>query len=124
MEQKFYICEHCGNIITKIDDKGVPVMCCGEKMKELVPGTSDASLEKHVPVWAEENGTVRVRIGEAEHPMVPEHYIQWVYLQTNMGGQLRYLKPGEKPEAVFALAAGEKPEAVFAYCNLHSLWKK
>ncbi len=124
MEQKFYICEHCGNIITKIDDKGVPVMCCGEKMKELVPGTSDASLEKHVPVWAEENGTVSVRIGEAEHPMVPEHYIQWVYLQTNMGGQLRYLKPGEKPETVFALAPYEKPEAVFAYCNLHSLWKK
>ena len=70
MEQKFNICEHCGNIITKIDDKGVPVMCCGEKMKELVPGTSDASLEKHVPVWAEENGTVSVRIGEAEHPMI------------------------------------------------------
>ena len=76
MEQKFYICKHCGNIIAKVKDTGVPVICCGEPMSEIIPGTTDASVEKHVPVWTAENGIVHVKVGSVEHPMLPEHYIE------------------------------------------------
>ena len=123
MEQKFYICEHCRNIVTKIKDVGVPVVCCGEKMKELVPGSVDAAVEKHIPVHSVEGNLVKVFVGSTEHPMQPEHYIEWVSLQTKQGNQWKALKPGEKPEACFAICEGDEVEAVYAYCNLHSLWK-
>ena len=118
---KFYICEHCGNIIGKIHDAGVPVMCCGQKMTALEPNTVEASGEKHLPVAVVEGDVVRVSIGSVAHPMVPEHSIQWVYLETDKGGQRKNLQPGEAPEVSFALC-GEKPVAVYAYCNLHGLW--
>ena len=101
MEQKFYICKHCGNIIAKVKDAGVPVVCCGEPMSEIVPGTTDAAVEKHVPVWTVENGIVHVKVGSVEHPMLPEHYIEWVSLQTKQGNQRKELHPGEKPEVCF-----------------------
>lgn len=123
MEMKFYICEHCGNMIAMVKDKGVPVMCCGQKMKEIVPGTTDASAEKHVPVYEVKDNKVYVTVGAAEHPMLPAHYIEWIAVQTNAGNQRKALKPGEPPKAVFALLEGETVEAVYAYCNLHSLWK-
>ena len=123
MEQKFYICKHCGNIIAKVKNTGVPVICCGEPMSEIVPGTTDAAVEKHVPVWMVENGIVHVKVGSVEHPMLPEHYIEWVSLHTKQGNQRKELHPGEKPEVCFALCEGDEVEAVYAYCNLHSLWK-
>ena len=123
MEQKFFICEHCGNIIAMVKDKGVPVMCCGQKMTELVPGTTDAAVEKHVPVYSVEGNTVSVVVGDVEHPMLEEHYIEWVSLQTKQCNQRKVLKPGEKPEVCFALCEGDEVEAVYAYCNLHGLWK-
>jgi superoxide reductase len=118
---KFYICEHCGNIIGMVHDSGVPVVCCGQKMTRLEPGTVEASHEKHIPVVNVENGAVKVNIGSVPHPMIDEHFIQWVYLQTDRGGQRKCLSPGDSPEVSFALA-DEKPVAVFAYCNLHGLW--
>ena len=124
MEQKFYLCQHCGNIIAKVKDSGVPVVCCGEKMTELVPGAVDAAPEKHVPVYTVEGNTVRVKVGAAEHPMLPEHYIEWISLQTRQGNQRKELRPGERPEVCFALCAGDEVEAVYAYCNLHGLWKR
>ncbi len=123
MEQKFYQCSHCGNIIAKVRDSGVPVICCGEEMTRIIPGTVDASPEKHVPVYEVEGNLVRVKVGSAEHPMAPEHYIQWVSLQTKGGNQRKELRPGEKPEVCFALCQGDEAEAVYAYCNLHGLWK-
>ena len=122
-ETKFFICEHCGNIIGKIHDAGVPVMCCGQKMTELVPGTVDASLEKHVPVVETQGSLVKVKVGAAVHPMVEEHFIQWIALETNLGSQIKYLKPEQAPEAEFVLAEGEQVVAVYEYCNLHGLWK-
>ena len=122
-ETKFYICERCGNIIEKICDSGVPVVCCGKPMKQPVFGAVDASLEKHVPVVTVEGSTVKVAVGAAEHPMIPEHFIMWVYLQTNVGGQRKVLQSGTAPAATFALAEGEVPVAVYEYCNLHGLWK-
>ena len=118
---KFYICEHCGNLIGMIHDAGVPMMCCGQKMTKLEPGTVDASHEKHIPVVSVEDGLVRVDIGSVAHPMTEEHSILWVYLQTDKGGQRKNLNPGEDPTVTFALY-DEKPLAVYAYCNLHGLW--
>lgn len=123
MEQKFYICKHCGNIVAMVKDAGVPVVCCGERMAELIPGTSDGAAEKHVPVYVVDGNLVNVTVGAVEHPMLENHYIEWISIQTNYGNQRKVLKPGEAPKASFALLEGEKVEAVYAYCNLHGLWK-
>ena len=120
---KFYRCDHCGNIVTFLHAAGVPVMCCGQKMTELLPGTTDASLEKHVPAVEIKGGKVYVQVGSVEHPMLPENYIQWIALETNLGSQIRYLQPGQAPKAEFVLADGEEMVAVYEYCNLHGLWK-
>ena len=119
---KFYICEHCGNLIGMIHDAGVPMMCCGQKMTKLEPGVVEASHEKHIPVVEVEGNTVKVTVGSVEHPMVAEHSILWVYLQTDKGGQRKCLEVGATPVVTFALA-DEKPLAAYAYCNLHGLWK-
>lgn len=123
MEMKFYICETCGNMIAMLKRSGAEVMCCGKKMTELVPGTTDAAVEKHVPVFEVRDNKVFVTVGSVEHPMLDEHFIEWIAVQTDLGNQRKELKPGEKPQACFALCEGEKVEAVYAYCNLHSLWK-
>lgn len=120
---KFFICEHCGNLIGMIHDAGVPMMCCGQKMKKLEPGVIDASEEKHIPVISVEGNLVTVTVGAVAHPMAEEHSILWVYLETDKGGQRKNLEVGKEPRVVFALA-DEKPIAVYAYCNLHGLWKK
>lgn len=121
---KFYVCEHCGNIIEYVKESGVPVMCCGQKMKEMVPGTVDAALEKHVPVVTVDGNKVKVAVGAVEHPMLEEHYIGFIAIETEQGVQRKALKPGEKPEAEFALADGDKLVAAYEWCNLHGLWKK
>ena len=120
---KFYRCEHCGNIITFIHSAGVPVMCCGQKMTELVPGTTDGAAEKHVPVVEVQGSTVQVKVGSVEHPMLPEHFIQFIAIETKHGSQIKYLQPGEKPQASFVLADGDQLVAAYEYCNLHGLWK-
>ena len=124
MEQKFYICNHCKKIITEVNQSPVPVICCGEKMSQLVPGTTDASVEKHVPVYTVEGNLVHVSVGSVEHPMLPEHYIRWIGLQTKQGFQIKYLEPNTPPSATFSIVDGDEVEAVYEYCNLHSLWKK
>lgn len=120
---KFYRCNHCGNIVMMVHDSKVPMMCCGEKMTELVAGSIDAAVEKHVPVVDIKSNSVEVSVGSVMHPMEEEHYIMWIYLETNRGGQIKYLNPGEDAMATFLLN-DEKPKAVYAYCNLHGLWKK
>jgi superoxide reductase len=120
-ENKFYICEHCGNIIGLIHNAGVPMMCCGQKMTQIIPGTVEASKEKHIPVAEVVGNTVKVAVGSVEHPMAEEHHISWVYLETSKGGQRKNLEVGAAPTVEFALAE-EKPIAVYAYCNLHGLW--
>ena len=121
-ENKFYICEHCGNIVGMIHNSGVPMMCCGQKMTKLEAGVVEASHEKHIPVVTVEGNTVRVNVGSVTHPMSEEHHIAWIYLQTNRGGQRKCLDVTGEPEVTFALA-DETPVAVYAYCNLHGLWK-
>ena len=123
MELKFFICKHCGNIITHLFNSGVNVVCCGEPMTELIPNTSDGAGEKHVPVVKVNGQEVTVEVGSVQHPSLPAHYIQWIALQTENGVQFCYLKPGDTPKAVFMLVNGEKPIAAYEYCNLHGLWK-
>lgn len=121
----FYRCEKCGNFVTFLGPKsGCTPMCCGEEMKELVPNTTDAAQEKHVPVVTVDGTTVTVKVGSVAHPMLEAHYIQFIILETSRGFQKADLKPGDAPQAVFALAEGEKPVAAYEYCNLHGLWKK
>ena len=122
MDLKFYLCTHCKNLIIKLHDAGVPVVCCGEKMQELIPNTVDAANEKHLPVASMQDGKVSVSIGAVEHPMTEAHYIEWICLQTEKGTQIRHLLPTDAPKAEF-LVGDEKPVAVYAYCNLHGLWK-
>jgi len=122
-EQKFFICKHCGNIITFVENKGVPVSCCGENMTELVANTSDGAYEKHVPVVEIDENKVVIKVGSVPHPMLAEHHIAWVYLKTNTGGHIRYLEVGAEPVACFKLCDNETPEVAFEYCNLHGLWK-
>ena len=124
MEQKFYKCEVCGNILAVVHFSGVPIMCCGKKMEEIIPGTTDAAVEKHVPSFEVSGNIVNVTVGEVEHPMAPEHYIEWISLQTKQGNQRKALKPGDAPKVSFALCDGDEIEVVYAYCNLHGLWKK
>ena len=121
---KFYVCEHCGNIIEYIKDVGVPVVCCGKKMTELIPGTSDGAPEKHVPLVTVNGDKVLVEVGSVEHPMVEEHYIQWIAIETTRGSQRVKLDYTDKPRAEFKLAEGETLVAAYEYCNLHGLWKK
>ena len=94
MEMKFYRCAHCGQIVAIVKKTGVPIICCGEPMKEIVAGTTDASVEKHVPVFEVKGDVVSVKVGAAEHPMVEEHFIEWIALQTKQGNQRKALKPG------------------------------
>ncbi len=123
MEMKFYRCEVCGQIIAIVKKTGSPIMCCGQKMTEIVPCSTDASVEKHVPVYEVKDGKVLVTVGSAEHPMLPEHYIEWIALQTKAGNQRKALKPGDEPKACFPICDGDEVDAVYAYCNLHGLWK-
>ena len=123
MEMKFYRCSHCGQIIAIVKETGVPVVCCGEPMVKVIPGTMDASLEKHVPVFTVEGNKVQVSVGSAAHPMLPEHYIEWVAIETKSGNQRKRLSPGDEPKVCFSICDGDEVKAVYAYCNLHSLWK-
>lgn len=123
MEQKFYECKKCGNIVAYVKESGVPVMCCGQKMEQIIPGTVEASKEKHIPVYEVKGNVVEVTVGSVEHPMVDVHFIEWISIQTKFGNQRKVLKPNEEPKATFALVDGDEVEAVYAYCNLHGLWK-
>lgn len=123
METKFYLCRHCGNLLVKVFDSGIDPVCCGVQMQELVPNLSDGKMEKHVPfVQISSDNTVKVRVGSEPHPMKEDHFIEFIYLQTEHGGQIRYLHPQDLPEVEFE-SCNERVTAVYAYCNLHGLWK-
>lgn len=116
---KFYVCEKGGTALLLTDGD-----CPGPGLKELVPGTADAALEKHVPVRLDGTAErVTVSVGQVEHPMEAQHWIQWIALETDRGVCVRRLRPGQPPQAEFALLPGEKALAAYAYCNLHGLWK-
>ena len=120
---KFYKCDVCGKIVAMVKETSVDTVCCGQAMRELVPGTTDGATEKHVPVYTLEGNTVKVKVGSMEHPMTDAHHIEWIAIETENGNQRKELKPGDKPEATFALVPRDKVKSVYEYCNLHGLWK-
>ena len=117
---KFFICEHCGNLVGMIHNAGVPMICCGQKMTELIPNTVEASGEKHKPVVTVDGSTLHVSVGAVDHPMIPEHFIEWIYVGTEQGGQRKKLDPGAPPKADFYLG-DDKATAVYDYSNLQGV---
>ena len=123
MATKFFLCTTCGNVVVKVVNSGVKLVCCGKEMMELIPGTSDGAMEKHVPVLERvDDCTVKVKVGSLPHPMTKGHHIAFIYLETENGGQIKYLDPEGAAEACFCICK-DKPVAVYEYCNIHGLWK-
>ena len=120
---RFYKCDVCGKIVAMVKETGVDTICCGQPMRELVPGTTDGAVEKHVPVYTVSGNTVTVKVGSVEHPMLEAHHIEWIAIETEHGNQRKELKPSDKPEATFALMPNDKVKNIYEYCNLHGLWK-
>lgn len=117
---KIYKCEECGKLLTFLTESDSNI----SDFKELVANTTDAAQEKHVPVVKVDGKHVEVVVGSVEHPMMDEHYIQFILLETKNGYQVKNLKPGEKPFAQFEVSADDEAIAAYEYCNLHGLWKK
>jgi superoxide reductase len=121
-EQEFYICKHCGNVAVKTVDNGPKLSCCGDEMGKLEAHAE--YNEKHTPVVSVDGNKVHVVLGDVQHPMMEKHFIEFIFLQTEKGGQRVKLTAADKPEADFALVDGDKALVVYAYCNVHGLWKK
>lgn len=117
---EFYRCERCGNLVALVKKGGGVLNCCGQDMTKLVANSTDAAKEKHVPVVTKEGGKIKVTVGSTLHPMLPEHYIEWIALAADDKVEIHYLKPGEEPKSEFDAA---ESGTVYAYCNLHGLWK-
>lgn len=122
--KKFLVCKNCGNLVEVIEGKDIPIICCGNNMEHIVPNTVEASIEKHKPVVNLENGCAHIIVGSTIHPMEENHYIKWIYVETNIRS-LRYnFKHGDKPEILVNLDENEKIINVYAFCNLHGLWSQ
>ena len=117
---KFYTCEECKTVKTEEEVKGLDI----SKLTEVIPNTTEAALEKHLPVVTVSGNKVKVSVGEVIHPMTEEHFINFIILETNKGTKKAELKPGQEPTCEFELSEGEEPIAVYEYCNLHGIWKK
>ena len=122
ISQKFYRCEVCGNIVGLIHEGGGTLACCGQPMKELIAGSTDAATEKHVPVFTLEGDQLHVQVGSVEHPMTDEHWIQWIVVSDGTRTQRVKLNPGDAPKATFTVDPNV-PLVIYEYCNLHGLWK-
>jgi len=118
--KQVYKCEVCGNMVEVVHNAGGTLKCCGQAMNLIVENTVDAAKEKHVPIIEKVDGGVLVKVGSIEHPMLDNHYIEWIEVHTEKNVYKKFLKPGDKPEAFFKL----EEEVLFAreYCNLHGLW--
>ena len=109
-------------LVMLINKNAAELACNGAPMKVLTANSTDAAQEKHVPVVEVDGNKITVKVGSVAHPMTDPHLIEWIYLQTQKGGQHRYLTATDKPEAVFYIAEDDTPLAVYEYCNLHGLW--
>ena len=121
IQKQIYKCEICGNIVEVLHQGGGTLVCCNQPMTLLKENTVDASKEKHVPVIEKTKNGFIVKVGSVEHPMIPEHYIEWIEIIADGVSYKKFLKPGEKPEAEFCIKA--KNLTAREYCNLHGLWK-
>lgn len=119
--RQIYKCSICGNIVEVVHSGVGQLVCCGQPMGLLTEKNEDVGLEKHVPVIEKLGNKVKVKVGSVPHPMEQKHYIEWIEIIADDKNYRRFLRPGDKPEAEFEIAA-EKIEAR-EYCNIHGLWK-
>lgn len=117
---KFFKCEVCGNMVGLIKDGGGELVCCDQPMTELIPNTVEASKEKHIPVAERKDGKIIVKVGSVPHPMIPEHFIEWIAVVSDTGTERIALSPNSPPEAVFC---DRENVDIYEYCNVHGLWK-
>lgn len=117
---KYYKCEICGNISTKLVDKGPHLSCCNQVMKLLEPNKTDGATEKHLPVFEKVDGVEKIKISSVQHPMLDEHFIEFIVADTDGLTIFKKLNPGEEPSLTFEL---EDIKDAYEYCNLHGLWK-
>lgn len=120
---KFYYCDTCNSIYTFVNESKEVLNCCQNPLKELIPNSTNASLEKHIPVLERMGNHILIKVGSEVHPMLPEHFIEWILLETTRGYQLKNLKPMEAPMAEFVLSKDEEVLTAYAYCNIHKLWR-
>jgi superoxide reductase len=120
-QKNFYRCSVCGNLVGLIHSGGGTLVCCGKPMELLTANTTEASKEKHIPVLTRKGNNIHVEVGSVPHPMLAEHYIQWICIAQGNLTQRAELEPGDQPVADFIICDG--PVVVYEYCNLHGLWK-
>ncbi len=118
---EIYKCTHCGNIVEVLHGGGAEIVCCGEPVKLMKEGAADGALEKHVPVIEKAGDGYKVKVGSAPHPMEEKHFIEWIELLADGKSYIKFLKPGDAPEASFKIDAAKVTAR--EYCNLHGLWK-
>jgi len=117
-----YKCDICGNIVEVLHEGVGALVCCGEEMKEMEAKTEDSSKEKHVPYVEKTNDGILVKVGQnQDHPMEEKHYIEWIQIIADGKAYRQFLKPGDKPQALFEIKAEEVTAR--EYCNVHGLWK-
>jgi len=124
MAQKLgiYKCDICGNVAEVLSAGGAEMMCCGQEMNLQVENTTDAAVEKHVPVVEKIDGGYQVNVGSVDHPMTDDHWIEWIELSVGNAVYRQFLNPSDKPTAFFPVTADGATAK--AYCNLHGLWTK
>lgn len=122
MDLKIFRCKKCGKVVAMLKGSACDTLCCDEAMSELVANTTEAAVEKHVPVAVKNGNLVEVTVGSVAHPMEEKHFIEWIAIVSNDGCQLKTLAAGEEPKASFALKDGDDLQRTYAYCNLHGLW--
>lgn len=124
MALRVFRCKKCGQMVMMLKKSKCDMYCCEEAMEEMIPGTTDAAVEKHVPVYEVKDNKVYVTVGDVIHPMMEQHYIEWIVLETKNGIQKKNLTPEDEPKAIFPLMEGDSVIAVYEYCNLHGLWRR
>lgn len=120
---EFLRCNVCGNIIAYVKNTGAKASCCGQHFEPLIAKQEDQGQEKHVPQYRREDGKLVVNVGDVEHPMSEEHYIEWIALVTKKGNQRKTLEPSSRPQVEFLVENDDEILELYAYCNLHGLWK-
>ena len=118
---EIYLCEVCGNMVEVIAEGAGTLVCCGADMVLLEEQTADATKEKHVPVVEKTDDGFKVTVGSVPHPMIDNHYIQWIEIIADGTAYRKFLEPGDAPEATFCIDAAEVTAR--ENCNLHGLWK-
>ena len=114
----------CGKFLTYANDSvREKTIYYGANMVEaLASACESANKEAHIPIILIDDNHVTVQVGQEDHPMRSEHYIEWIKLITNQGVYTKYLIESTKPQASFTLLPSEKIIKAYAYCSIHGLW--